>query len=267
VPPRPIIYSSSGTAGPPGVSAVVSRQSVETQTLTPTPFVALTTAPLDPSSKVKARLWVIATGIDDPTSNRWWEIETTFRRNPTGPAAESGPPPFVTGGQEGGGSPPWDVTLGPSVGTPGALDVTVTGAPFEVKWTIVLLVEVLATDCFCTYRVITVGAAPLSASWSGSQLCTSVQRGPSYFSKYFRFSATVGQTITAFLNGGGIDTYLYLLKGTDKYGSLLAFDDDSGGGLSSKIIYTIGPGDGGDFVLDCTTYAPNTAGSFAISVV
>ncbi|MBK7401773.1 MAG: PPC domain-containing protein [Myxococcales bacterium] len=93
----------------------------------------------------------------------------------------------------------------------------------------------------------------------------SVSRGSTYLAKYFRLSVPIGTTLTIDMTGGGFDTYMYLLRGTDKNGVLLAQDDDSGPGTDSQIIYTTQAQDGTDFVVECTSFAAGVTGSFSVT--
>jgi len=256
--------ASAGPQGPAGLSAVIARVDAQILTRDATATVAATQA-MSAESKVKARAFAVATGVDDPTSHRWWEIEAAFRRGTTGNATASGSASTI-GGQEGANAGNWSAAL--QANASGGIEVAVAGsASAEVNWSVALLTEVLALDCFCSYRTLVVGGGALSGGLVSGQACKSIQRGSSFLSKYFRFSAQPGQTVTIDMSGlATFDTYLYLLKGADKYGALLAQDDDAGPGTDSQIIYTIGPTDGTQFALDCTSYGAGAIGNFSIQV-
>ena len=67
---------------------------------------------------------------------------------------------------------------------------------------------------------------------------------------FFKFTASAGDVITAEILAGRIDTVMGLFNRTT--GQLLAFDDDSGPGLLSRIVFTL-PADG-EYALAVSTF-------------
>jgi hypothetical protein len=255
--------SLAGPPGPAGISAVLSRQVAELVTTSATTLNAITYT-MQSESKVKARAWILATGVDDPASHRWWEIQATFRRGVGAANAVVSGATAVVGGQEGTNAGSWSAAI--VANASGGIDVQVTGSTSEANWVCVLMIESQDLDCFCSYRTITKGGAALSSSLVAGQLCTSIQRGSSFYSKFFRLDVSVGTTITIDLSSVVFDTYLYLLKGTSKYGALLAQDDDAGPGTDSQIVYTTSASVGTQLTIDCTSYGAGATGAFTVSV-
>lgn len=100
-----------------------------------------------------------------------------------------------------------------------------------------------------------------SESWDST--CTSTNR-PSSYAKYYTFTLTVRKEITINLTSSK-DTYLFLLEGTGKIGSVLDENDDIDGAnnQNSRIVSTLEPG---DYTVEATTYLPATTGTFTVSV-
>lgn len=253
--------SSVGLQGPPGLSAVVQKVEAEGVTVDATPLVVASQA-LPTASKSSFRALVLGTGSDN-VNHRWWDIEATFRRDLSGVAIQSGSI-GLQGGFEGGSAANWQAQL--VANGSGGVDLEVVGGPAtEIRWDVVLMTQVAEPDV-CAYRRLTQGGGALSSSLIAGQICVSVSRGSTYLAKYFRLSVPVGTTLTIDMTGGGFDTYMYLLAGTDKNGVLLAQDDDSGPGTDSQIIYTTQVQDGADFVVECTSFGAGATGGFAIAV-
>jgi serralysin len=71
-----------------------------------------------------------------------------------------------------------------------------------------------------------------------------------------------GTTYTIDLKGkNGFDTYLRL---EDATGRQLAFDDDSGGGLDARIVFT--PPRNDTYRIIATTFAPNQPGEYTLII-
>jgi hypothetical protein len=144
----------------------------------------------------------------------------------------------------------------------------------EMKWRFFVEIDtVQAAPYDDSYRAITKGGATLNSSLTSAQVQTSVTKGAAYKARYFRIDATAGTTLT--INqmgagaGGGLtlgDGYCYLTKGATRGGSVLASDDDAGPGADPLIVYTIGAGDGTEFVIECTSYGGGATGTFALQV-
>ena len=64
--------------------------------------------------------------------------------------------------------------------------------------------------------------------------CRSTQR-PLAFADRYTFSGTAGQQVAVTMSSTAVDTYLYLLRGNSSAFTVLAFNDDSGNSLNSRI--------------------------------
>ncbi|WP_153306447.1 DVUA0089 family protein [Desulfogranum japonicum] len=99
-----------------------------------------------------------------------------------------------------------------------------------------------------------------SDSWNAT--CFSTHRSGSY-AKYFTFSVSSSTSVQIDLTSS-IDTYLYLLNGEGKTGSVIESDDDGGTtGYNSQITRTLSAG---TYTIEATTYSSSTAGPFTVSV-
>jgi len=99
----------------------------------------------------------------------------------------------------------------------------------------------------------------VSGSWESS--CESTNRQDRY-AKYYTFTLSSSQWVTIDLQSP-TDTYLFLLRGAGKNGSVIAQDDDGGRGHNSKIFYTLSAG---TYTIEATTYSSGAVGDFNITV-
>lgn len=106
---------------------------------------------------------------------------------------------------------------------------------------------------------IAIGAS-VSATWAST--CTSAHRSGSY-ARYYRFSATSTRSVTITLSSAATDSYLFLLRGSDRDGAIVAEDDDSAGNLNSRIVATV---TAGTYVIEATTFDPDRTGAFSLSL-
>jgi len=91
--------------------------------------------------------------------------------------------------------------------------------------------------------------------------CPSTHRTNSY-AKYYTFTLSTAQNVTIDLTSDK-DAYLYLMSGTDKYGTPIASDNNSGSGTNSRIIRSLSAG---SYTIEATTNLIATTGSFTVSV-
>ena len=103
-----------------------------------------------------------------------------------------------------------------------------------------------------------------TGAWTSD--CESEVSGRGY-AKYYTFTLDEGSEVTISLESS-VDTYLYLRSGESRSGAALHENDDhEGGGLSrttdSRISETLGAG---TYTIEATTYSPNQAGSFTLTV-
>ena len=81
------------------------------------------------------------------------------------------------------------------------------------------------------------------------------------YARYYTFTLTQSTNVTIDLTSTK-DTYLFLLSGVNKNGSIVAQDDDGGSGYNSKITRTLAAG---NYTIETTTYS-TTTGSFTLKV-
>ncbi len=100
-------------------------------------------------------------------------------------------------------------------------------------------------------------------SWNAND-CTSPQR-PGRFADRYSFTGTAGQQIAISLSSAAADAYLYLIGPN---GTVLADDDDSGGGLNARIpsngLFTLPSG--GAYLIEATTFGSGETGSYTLQV-
>lgn len=99
-------------------------------------------------------------------------------------------------------------------------------------------------------------------SGARSTACASVHRSGKY-AKYYTFTLTATKTVTIDLTSSD-DSYLFLLNGTGSGGSIIAQDDDSGGGMNSRITRSLAAG---NYTIEATTYYVVSGGTFTIRLL
>lgn len=109
----------------------------------------------------------------------------------------------------------------------------------------------------------------LSGSWTRD--CVSSKRAAAadkpkigdYYARYYAFSLNARSSTTITLQSAA-DTYLYLLSGSGRNGTVLRRNDDintSAGNYNSHIATTL---QSGDYTIEATTFAPAVTGSFTL---
>ena len=112
----------------------------------------------------------------------------------------------------------------------------------------------------------------VSGEWAGD--CTSPNRpvspnGPgdgSYYARYYDFYVFADSEVTITLESGDVDTYLYLLTGAGRNGTVIAQNDDidtAGVNYNSRIVSTL---QAGDYSIEATTYSPGVTGEFTLTL-
>lgn len=94
--------------------------------------------------------------------------------------------------------------------------------------------------------------------------CNSGVRGSGYYTDRYSFTATQGQTVVIQLNSTAFDTYLYLKNSS---GTIVASNDDSGGGTNSRIpansgVLTITTA--GTYTIEVTSYSMGSTGAYTL---
>jgi len=96
--------------------------------------------------------------------------------------------------------------------------------------------------------------------------CRSPVRGSSYYADRYSFSASAGQQVAILLTSAAFDTYLYLIGPS---GSVIAQNDDGGGGTNSRIPSSSGfyslPASG-TYTIEVTSYSTNKTGNYTLSL-
>jgi hypothetical protein len=113
-----------------------------------------------------------------------------------------------------------------------------------------------------------VGSVSSVGSYSGSLAstdCKAGARGTSYNTDRYSFTASPGQQVAFFLSGG-FDTYLYL---RNPAGTVIASNDDGGGGTNSRIpassgVFTLPAGSAGTYVIEVTSYSAGATGAYTL---
>ena len=103
------------------------------------------------------------------------------------------------------------------------------------------------------------GIEPHEGTWSST--VSSVNRTGRY-AKFYGFSVKERARVRIDL-ASSVDTYLFLISGAGKTGSVLERDDDGGSGLNSRIERELEPG---IYVIEATTYGAASTGTFTLSV-
>jgi len=99
----------------------------------------------------------------------------------------------------------------------------------------------------------------VSGRWDSSERSTHRRER---YAQYYKFTLTQSTEITIDLESS-IDTYMFLLSGASKTGSIIQKDDDGGTGRNSKIIKTLSAG---TYTIEATTYNRAKTGTFIVRV-
>ncbi|HEY0587009.1 MAG TPA: kelch repeat-containing protein [Pseudoduganella sp.] len=115
-------------------------------------------------------------------------------------------------------------------------------------------------------------AAPCSASIaSGAPVngylkyasCPFSVRGSNYYADRYIFNSEPGKLVTITLSSSSFDTYLYL---TNRWGTILKADNNSGGGSNSRISFQIPTGQTGPYTIEVTSYYRSSGGAYTLSL-
>ncbi len=102
--------------------------------------------------------------------------------------------------------------------------------------------------------------AGTSSAWEAT--CASTHKTGSY-ARYYTFSLSAAQTVTINLTSSAQDAYLFLLAGSGTGGSVIASNDDGGGGTQSRITQTLAAG---TYTVEATTYYAGKTGAFTLAL-
>ncbi|HZX48578.1 MAG TPA: DUF1566 domain-containing protein [Nitrospirota bacterium] len=96
--------------------------------------------------------------------------------------------------------------------------------------------------------------------------CMSSLKGNSYYADRYSFTGSAGQDVAIYLTSTEFDTYLYLI---DQNNTVIAYNDDGGGGTNSRIPATSGyitlPSNG-SYVIEVTSYYTSGTGNYTLSL-
>jgi hypothetical protein len=163
----------------------------------------------------------------------------------------------ITSGASGVGSGTVAYSVAPNADPTRSATLTVAGRPFTAT-------QYAAGASPCDFVATLVPGTSYSGALSTTD-CKAGARGTSYYVDRYQFTASPGQQV-AFLVTGSFDTYMYL---RNPAGTVIASDDDGGGGVNSRIpsysgVFTIPSGSSGTYVIEVTSYSSNVTGSYTL---
>ena len=171
----------------------------------------------------------------------------------------TGAPSWVTltSGSTGSGSGTVAFTVAANTGTARSATLVIANNNFALS-------QAAAPAGGCDF----VGTVNSPGTYSGSLAttdCKAGARGTTYYTDRYQFTASPGQQV-AFLLTAGFDTYLYL---RNPAGTVIASNDDGGGGTNSRIpaysgAFTIPAGSTGTYVIEVTSYSSNVTGAYTL---
>lgn len=118
---------------------------------------------------------------------------------------------------------------------------------------------VQAIEAACTTQTI---ALNVTVSGTLANDCESTHRSGSY-AKYYVFTLTASTPVQINLSATAFDAYLFLLSGSGLNGSVVAQNDDGGGGTNSRVTQTLSSG---TYTIEATSYRGGATGAFSIQV-
>ncbi len=118
------------------------------------------------------------------------------------------------------------------------------------------------------FEVIT-GEVNIVRSWSDA--CLSVNRpgdgrSGDYYARFFAFTITEAATVGIRLESD-VDTYLYLMRGTEKGGEVVAENDDAVPGIDLNAEIVGKELEAGEYTIEATTYGAGQSGGFTLEVI
>ena len=114
-------------------------------------------------------------------------------------------------------------------------------------------------DCFQDIGTLK-GSVTRTGSWTGA--CGSTHQDGGY-ARFYAFTLDTQTAVQIDLTSSE-DTYLYLLRGSDSAGAVIAENDDAAGqGTNSRITETLAPG---TYTVEATTFRSGTTGSFDLTI-
>jgi hypothetical protein len=162
----------------------------------------------------------------------------------------------VTTGLSGQGSNTINFTLAANTGAARSATLSIAGKSFTINQSAAIA---------CNTNSIGQGVT-INGNLSSLTACTNGARGSGYYTDRYTFTATAGQQISIQLSSGAFDTYLYL---KDPNGTVIASNDDGGGGTNSRIpastgLFTLPAGAGGTYTIEVTSYYAAGGGAYTL---
>ena len=114
----------------------------------------------------------------------------------------------------------------------------------------------------CIVDLGTLGLTQDSRAGSWTSACTSENRSGSY-ARYYSFTLAESRVVTIDLASSDEDTYMYLLNGVGRDGSVVTDDDDGGYSTNSQIVRIL---QSGEYTIEATTFDSGDSGNFTLEV-
>ena len=118
-------------------------------------------------------------------------------------------------------------------------------------------------ECAVTSLGAITGSTSQTGSWSSD--CMSVNRSGKY-AQFYSFSVSGTANVQIDLESTdvpAVDTYMYLISGGEKDGSVLEFDDDGGDNRNSRIVRQLSAG---TYTVEATTFSSALTGNFTLTI-
>jgi len=163
----------------------------------------------------------------------------------------------VTSGATGVGNGSVQLSIASNTGSGRSATLTIANKSYVISQT---------GTAYCVTTAMTSGV-PNNGSLSSMTGCMQNARGAAYYADRYSINANAGQQITISLTSGAFDSYVYLKNPS---GSVIAQNDDGGGGTNSRIpatsgTFTIPAGMSGTFIIEATTYYSGVSGPYTLT--
>jgi len=96
---------------------------------------------------------------------------------------------------------------------------------------------------------------------NGTIATTDCTWGNGYYNDRYSFTGTAGQQITIQMSSTALDPYLYLISSG---GTVLAEDNNSGGGTIARITYSLPSS--GTYIIEADSYLANGLGTYTLTL-
>ncbi|TDM05383.1 MAG: hypothetical protein C4K60_11360 [Ideonella sp. MAG2] len=145
--------------------------------------------------------------------------------------------------------------VAPNSGAARSATVPVTSPGFSSS----VMINQAATAASCSTQI-------SSGTFSGT-LTAGCPSGARYYTSRYTFNGAPGNRVSILLSSTAFDSYLYLKSPN---GTVIASNDDGGGGTNSRIpassgVYVLPAGSAGVYTIEVSSYAPGATGPFTLS--